>query len=75
MPAVPLNEEFPGASSGSKVEAAAYSLEPEVTKLENGMRVVTLQSPYHILVLEYFAMLEVFGKIPLFQVFLIFSKL
>merc|ERR1719445_422086 len=45
MPAVPLNEEFPGASSGSKVEAAAYSLEPEVTKLENGIRVVTLQSP------------------------------
>merc|ERR1719445_881527 len=45
MPVTPLTEEFPGASSGNKTEAVAYSLEPEVTKLENGIRVVTLQSP------------------------------
>lgn len=45
MPAVPLNEDFPGASTGSRTELAPCSTEPVVTKLENGMRVITLESP------------------------------
>jgi len=45
MPRVPLSEVFPTAPSAQGFELSSYSTIPETTKLENGMRVITLESP------------------------------
>jgi len=44
MPRVSLAESFPGASTGQSTEHTPVSSVPQTTKLENGMRVITLES-------------------------------
>merc|ERR1719445_1294662 len=45
MPRVSITEPFPGASTGSQTELSPVNTKPQTTKLENGMRVITLESP------------------------------
>jgi len=45
MPQVPLNEPFPTAETAKGYELLPYNNESQVSELDNGMRVISLESP------------------------------